>query len=357
MIKNYFIAMAMFLGIAANAQSFYTHTVSYPETQNHLYQISLSDYSMTELFSCEPTNNAGQAPELVYTDIAIDDNSIYYVSSWGSIYRRNIADNDSCEFFDSTIRFINSLAVDTGNFLYAAGYENGEGYVYKYDIANNNMVLLGNLPYGLVPSGDLFFYKGHLLLTATKADNQTMSFLYEININAPEDSCEHMNFGNYQSYGAFAIGDASATKAYILTCANGEPTTTSLREIDIENKVIGPVLHTFNEVFLGAGVSYSNVSTNVVCGVLGLNENYTDAPFIRTNNPVHSNQKLEIYTNIDYESITSIRLFDITGKQVKNFNYKKSSDLNISDIASGNYVLEFNFVTGEKMTQKLIINQ
>jgi hypothetical protein len=345
----------MFFGLAANAQYFYANSVTYPEISNTLHKISLLDYWIYEFPACEPTNNTSELMELRYTDMAMDESHVYYVSAWGSLYKGDITNNDSCEFLGTFDTSINSLTVDDGNFLYAAGYQNEEGYIYKYDIANNTIILMGNLPTEVIPSGDLFFYKGHLFLTVTKENSPSKTFLYEINLNAPQESCEHMDFGIYQCYGAFVTDDGSITKAYILTCANGDPITTSLRTIDIENKTVGPVLATFDYLFMGAATSYNNVSTNMVCGMLGLNENYTDASFININNPVDLNQNLKIFTNIDTKNFSIIRLYDITGKYVKNFDSQNLDNLNISDMSSGNYIIEFNFINGEKMMRKLIV--
>jgi hypothetical protein len=168
---------------------------------------------------CQPTNNVEQYFENTYTDIAIDYlNNIYYVSAWGSLYRKNTNDS-SCEFlgkFGDNLGTINSLVADSNVLLYASGNSNGVGVLYKYDINLGVFSELGSLPTNYIASGDLFFYEDRLFLTAQNITTSKYCII-EINMIQPEISCFYMDLNNLEALSAFSVNYGTFSKSYILT--------------------------------------------------------------------------------------------------------------------------------------------
>ncbi len=257
------ILFCLLLNFTSNAQDVYvTSPVNVP-LGNKTYVINLSNCNTQEVPSCAATNNIDQFPENQFTDIAIDgEENLYWVSGWGSLYRRKLCDAMSCQFlgvFDKG-NSINALVADSAAILYAAGNSGGVSVLYKYE--GGVFKKLGDLPAGIFSAGDLLFYEHRLFLTATNA-SLSHSFLVEVNTTTPELSCVYMDLGNYQPYGAFCIHTGSSSKAYIICLDN--PSSSSLREVDIPNKFVSDIICSYPFLINGAAAFYAQTSNNTIC--------------------------------------------------------------------------------------------
>ena len=120
--------------LTLSAQDVYvTSPVDVP-VGNQTYKINLATCAAQEVHTCPPTNNTGQYPENQYTDIALDgEENLYWVSGWGSLYKRKLSDDNSCQFLGSftSSNTVNALVADSSNTLYAAGNGGGVCTFYK----------------------------------------------------------------------------------------------------------------------------------------------------------------------------------------------------------------------------------
>ena len=118
-----------------NAQTFYSNIVIDYPVENKTFALNVVNCDSIKIYSCSPTNDTLQSPENVYSDIALDTNqNIYYVSSWGSLYRRNLNDTFSCQFlgvFDNS-NPINALVTDINGNVFAASNHDNISTLYEY---------------------------------------------------------------------------------------------------------------------------------------------------------------------------------------------------------------------------------
>src|SRR5690349_13573995 len=108
------------------AQTFYvTVPIDFP-VGNKAFELNTSTCDSFGIFFCLPTHDTAQYFENQFSDLAIDKNqNIYYVSGWGSLYKRNLNDTTSCQFLGTFNTSINALLADSQDVIYAAGQVNG----------------------------------------------------------------------------------------------------------------------------------------------------------------------------------------------------------------------------------------
>lgn len=326
-----------------NAQEFFVNTIDFPPVppSDNVYKLNISNASVTPESFCIPAvvSDAG------YTDIALDKfNNFYYVTSAGLLYGQNKQEGSSCQFLgDFSTGTINSLTADWDNNLYAIG---SLGILYKYDIDSATFSVMGNVP-GVIPGGDLFFYENRLFLTTTEG-------IIEINMVDPSQSCPFINSGSlYPSlYAGFSVDYGSYSKAYVINNVNQNSV---LYEVDMVNHQIGNPIRTYNHRIYGATTAYSLTSSNSTCSpTLSTKENKSNNEYFDVINPAIN--IIKIKTNIRIDQITSIRLYDLTGKLVRDFNeISNIESLNIADISTGAYLLTLSTKKGETHTKKIII--
>jgi hypothetical protein len=351
-VHYFVIIFYILLNLTSSGQDFYVTVPINVPVGNKAYTINLTSCNTQEIFSCPPTNNIGQYPENQFTDIAIDrDQNLYSVSGWGSLYKRKLSDVTSCQFLGTfyNSNSINALVADSATTIYAAGNFGGACTLYKYSAGLFNT--LGNLPVGIFSAGDLFFYEQRLFLTATDA-NLTRSFLVEINTTHPELSCEYMNLENYQPYGAFSVRNGTSSRAYIV-CTNS-PSSSSLREINISNKVISDIICNYPFLITGAAIPYLRTSNNTVCTQQPTNPSGSGDEYLHIQNPCVSTI-LKVITNIPVSNVSDIRLFSTSGALVRKYSLQNFPDkLEVFNLASGMYLLKLTRRNGNTMVRKII---
>ncbi|WP_294286650.1 T9SS type A sorting domain-containing protein [uncultured Chryseobacterium sp.] len=333
----------LLFSIQATAQEFFVNTIDFGPgipPSDKVYRMNISNASESAESFCLPTVviDAG------YTDIAIDKlGNFYYVTNTGLLYRYNKQEG-VCEFLgDFSTGQINSLVADSENNLYAIG---AEGILYKYDIIAAAFSAIGDIK-GATPGGDLFFYESRLFLTITTG-------ILEINMIDPSQSCPFMNTGSqYPSlYAAFSINYGTYSKAYI-TNLSGQ--NSFLYEVDMVNKQIGDPIRMYNHRIYGAATAYSLTSGNASCSpVLNIGETGSSHRHFDVINPAGST--IVIKTDISIHEAASIRLYDLTGRIIRDFPRQNHLQyLDISGISSGNYLLTLTTKKGETYTKKIII--
>ncbi|MBK1895402.1 T9SS type A sorting domain-containing protein [Chryseobacterium paridis] len=340
-LKTLFLG-AFFILIKIDSQEFYVDTtLNFTSNVNKVYKLNVSNTSQVEETFCAPTNPANE----VYTDIAIDvSNNLYYVTTSGSLYRKN-SSNATCEFlgdFTNPYGSIKALVSDSGPYLYAVG---SPTKLYKYEISTGTFSYMGDLPAGQYIAGDLFFYNRRLFAT-------TLTGILEINMNTPSASCPFINFGVLSNlFSAFSIHYGSYSKVYVIgSSASGS----TLYELDMINKVLGPPIRTYNYQINGAAAYYDLTGIESTCiPTLGVNETNTTGIYFNVINPTKNN--IICKTNIERDQITSIQLFDNSGRLIKDFSSQNSIEkLDISDLSHGQYLLIVTTKNGEKYTKKII---
>lgn len=341
LLKNIFFGVFL-ISIKLCSQQFYVNSIIGNNT-NKVYKLDVSNPSQIDEPFCPPT--MGTYPE-TYTDIAIDgSNNIYYVTSTGRLYRKN-SSNSTCDFlgdFTVTNASITSLISDSGKYLYGTGSPNK---LYRYDISSGIFTDMGNLPSGQVSAGDLFFYEGRLFIC-------TLTGILEINMANPSQSCPFMTLGSSNIYAAFSINYGTHSKVYVIRTLFA---TSELSELDMINKQIGPAINTYAHKINGAATIYDLTSTEAACTPtpLAVRETDTSGIYFNVINPVKNT--IICHTNIDRREIISIRLFDNSGRLIKDFsNQNQMERLDVSGISKGIYVLTLSTKTGETYTKKIII--
>lgn len=351
MIKKLFFVLPLFLTLTIYSQDFYiTSAVNVP-LGNQSFKLNVINCSTPGIFICPPTNNIGQYPENQYGDIAVDNNqNLYYVSGWGSLYKRNLNDTSSCQFLGTfnNSNSINALVSDSAGELYAAGNFGGVCTLYKYN--SGDFKTLGNLPPTFFSAGDLFFYEHRLFLTGTNSDFSS-SFLVEINLTNPQLSCYYMGLQNFQPFGAFSIRNGSTSEAYILCTTSS--ISSSLRKIDISNRSVSDTICNYPFLIAGAATYYDLTTSNSSCVVTAVNTLNQTADYFLVQNP--SSALIRTKTNIDQLNISSLVLFDISGRFIKNYSvHDFPKNLDVENIPSGIYILQLTTKNKRIITQKVL---
>lgn len=267
MYKYLLTLIGFFVFIGVNAQTFYSNTVVNYQIENRTFQLNVLNCDSSKIHTCPPTNNIVQFFENTYSDIAIDSNqNIYYVSSWGSLYKRNLADTSSCQFLGTFGHTINALVTDVMGNVFAAGNENSLCTLYKYEVHTNSFSTVGTFPSTFFSAGDLFFYEGKLFLTATNSIF-TNSFLVQVNLSNTSQSCYYMDLQNLHPWGAFCIKSGLLTKAYLISTDTifTDNFKSSLFEIDLLSKTISSPICTYPYQITGAASVYSFTTDTSVC--------------------------------------------------------------------------------------------
>lgn len=338
----------LFFGIQLNAQTFYaTSTVNFP-VGNKLFRLDAITCDSMREYSCPPTNNISQYPENHFTDIALDRyQNIYYVSGLGSLYSRNLGDSATCMFLGTFNSAVNALVCDSAATIYAAGNTGGVCTLYKYD--GGVFSTLGNFPPGMYSAGDLFFYEHRLFMTATDGTFNT-SFLVEVSLSNPQQSCYYMGLPNLQPYGAFSVRSGSGSEVYVLSATSA--TSSSLVKLDLPGQSIGSVVCTYPFLIGGAATYYGLTSRLTSCITTAAPEEPASW-YLTVQNPVM--QTLVLRTNIDAAQLNSIKLLDVSGKQVMEFNAALlTQSFDVAEVPAGIYFLQLTTRDKQLITQKLL---
>lgn len=342
-LKNIFCGL-FFISIKLCSQEFYvSSTLNMSSNVNKVYKLDISNASQIEETFCVPTNPANE----VYTDIAIDvSNNLYYVTTSGSLYRKN-SSNATCEFlgdFTPSPGAIRALVSDSGPYLYAVG---APSKLYRYEINTGTFSYMGDLPSGQYVAGDLFFYDRRLFVT-------TLTGILEINMNTPSASCPFINFGALSNFfSAFSINYGSYSKVYVIASTGWDST---LHELDMINKQVGPSIRTYGYQINGAATYYDLTNMESTCTpTLGVQETNTTGIYFDVVNPTKNS--IICKTNLERQQIISIQLFDNSGRLIKDFSNQNSIEkLDVSNITDGQYILSIATKKGEKYTKKIIVS-
>ncbi|MBA2611707.1 MAG: T9SS type A sorting domain-containing protein [Bacteroidetes bacterium] len=353
-MKNYFKAILIFfIYYSSYAQDFYIVSQrDLPSIINKTFKMNLQDCDSINTYTCPPTVDILNAPECQFTDIAVNKTGIYYVTGGsGILYRRNIADSTSCLHLGTFNYSINALVADTLGNIYATGQQNGICKLFKYN--SGIFTTLGTLPNNFFSCGDLFFYMNRLFMTGTTSIF-TGSYLVEVDIANPSQSCYYMGLQNLQPWGAFSVYDGVNSRAFIIGTSTTSVKTSSLIEINMQAKTIGIVQCVYPFLVGGAGVNYEySTAGSSICNLTSLSNQFSNISFFKVNNPV--GDYMTFQTNIDLSNISSIELFDVSGKKIKSFKGSEISEkININDLTSGVYILNTRTTEGVQYQQKII---
>jgi hypothetical protein len=343
-----FFACFILYTVSCKAQSFYiTQPIDDPLSNKGYKQNLDSNCVFTDEYYCPPTNNIGQWFENWYSDIAVDKNSIWYVSCWSSLYKRNLADS-ACQYVGSfPAGSINALTADSAGTIYAAGHVNYVGVLYKYD--STGFTLLGTFPSGFVSAGDLFFYEHRLFLTGTSAPG-TMKYLIEVSLPNPALSCYYMSLNNYDAFAAFSIREQEGSRAFIV--ANGG-TYSTLMELDIPNQQILPPLCIYPFPVWGAGANYNRSAAITSCTPNPLNVAQPLIPKMQITNPVEG--RLFIHTDLNPVDLLSANIFDLSGRKMLSFMPSQfPENLDVSNLPGGLYLFRIITKSGIRVNEKFL---
>lgn len=345
-------------------QYFYVNTgISINPDPNITYRLNikqcdtLADSLDFTIQTCSPTYQPNPWPDSAYNDIAIDkDQNLWYVTTGGSLYKRNILDStDTCHYIgDFTDKYlVSGLVADTAGNIYAAGNFNDTSAILRYH-PSSGFTTIGTLPRNVYCSGDLFFYEHRLFMTCTNP-RQDSSFLYEIVLKDPSQSCYYMPLKNMQPFGAFSFIDNQKTRVYISAIQKPVYATTALVEIDIANRRILDTICIYPFLIRGATAYYEKTGDTTYCPYkpISISDVENKSTYLVVYNPV--SKVIRLSSNLVGTDVKSIALFDLAGKMVRSFEHLNfPHNLEILDLNSGLYILQVVDKYGHKWNEKIV---
>ena len=357
-LKSSILIVASILSsLIGKSQSFYANTgfIGLYSTPMETYVLNVSpcdtfgDSSNLKIYTCE-----AQGYDTTYNDVAIDnDANIWYVTFGGCLYKRKLNDTSSCVNVGKVPNMLAaSLVADTAGNIYIAGNKNDTCRLFKYN--TNGIQLLGYLPKGVLSAGDLFFYEHRLFMTCHYKTLDT-GFITEIVIPAPEQSCFYMGLGSVIAYGAFTILENNKSRVFITTAVKPDYETSTLVELDMDNRKILKTHCTYPFLIRGAATYYERTGDTTKCPYIPKSVSNTDVDlhYLTVYNPSTNNIRLK--TNLKPSEIDKIRLFDFTGKLVRDYSSNSfPNNLNISDVPDGLYLIQIVSKYGTKWNEKIL---
>lgn len=339
----------------ANAQTFYVSTpIDGANPGNKSYQLSIDNCDSTRIFVCPATVDSTQYPALQFLDLAIDkQNNLYYVSGYsGNLYSRNLNDTSSCQFLGAFNTSPNALVVDSANTIYATDNSNG-CHLLRYNITTGIFDILGTLP-GFSSAGDLFFYEHRLFMTGTTG-NLTASYLVEVDIDDPSQSCYYMGLQNLHPYAAFSVNFGTYSKAYFLSTdflPNNNPYQSRLFEIDMVNKTIGAPICTY-PFWVGGAAAYYNLTANsstctppnAIPDEAGMHNSLRVFP-----NPFSNQLAIQLSSNVP----STFALYNALGQIILRQTFSNVTTFSTAHLAAGIYFYEISNGEGMLKTGKVV---
>jgi len=351
-MKPYYLFLALSFCFTASSQEFFVNTYEYPDI-NKLWSVNAESGDMTYISSCEITNISGGGWEYHIGDMAVDINqNIYFVSLAGSLYKSASGGTENFEYLGSfPLAIINALVTDADRMIYACGLTNGVYTLFSYNIETGEFATIGNLPENFISAGDLFFYKKSLFITCN-GPGYTSTFLGEINMVDPQQSCYHMDMDLIPGFGIAVVTIDDSETVYMITSEN-EGSVNRIREIDMDAQTISEPLHEYTFDINGAAAFYNKTSLSSTCsgptaGISGTIKNQ----YLNIINPVQG--AIKVSTNISTDEFLSIGLFDMAGRKINDF--ATIALLDVSVISAGTYVITFTQKSGSVLNRKIIIN-
>lgn len=349
LLKTTLTVCALGMAYYAPAQSFYvTVPINYPVGMK-VFKLNIGTCDSELQQSCRPTVNISQYPENQYLDMAADPyGNAYYVTGGGNLYEGRLNDSSSCIHLGNMVSGgggVNSLAVDSQGFLYAAGWINNATRLILFKPATGARDL-GSFPTGIASTGDLFFFEHRLFLTA--GDIGKPKSLVEVSLPDPSGSCVYMSLGTTDdTYGAFSIRTGNRSRAFLVSV--NKQNQTVLSEIDIPNKKVLPPLCTYPFVVTGAAAAYDLTADSTSCAApLSVGNAAETDKYFMVVNPV--GRALQMETNIPAKAIVSLSLYDMSGRLIKDL----SADRDMSAIGNGIYLVVLHTTGGDRLVRRVV---
>lgn len=338
------------------AQYFYINSAPAMVGDNKIYYLhtdtcgTFTDSTNLPIESCQSIK--------FYSDIAMDrDSTLWYLLDTvinnircHGLIKRKLSDTN-CQF---VLKFpyhgFNSLVADSLNNIYAVGMG---GILFKYD--GSSLSSIDTLPQHMIPAGDLFLYNNRMFLTCRSTGNDSL-YLTELNLDNRGEPCYHMSLDGLDAWAAFALEKEGAPdRAFVIT-VNTSNNTSTLVEIDIDNKKILSPKCTYPFLAWGAAAYYPAVWDSTTCPPpSSINKQSLQAEYVTVLNPV--NGKIRIKTNIKSSSLNLIDLYDISGRKVKNYSPKDfPENLDVYDLSGGLYMLRLSSKEGGIYSEKVLIS-
>jgi hypothetical protein len=362
------LLILLLLSSKGNGQSFYAETVPIDippgaPIESRTYKLNVGNCDTTQIYTCPPTHDTDKLNEKFYTDIAIDRyQNIWYITGFGSLYKRQLNDTTTSKYigdFDSHAEGFTCLVTDSAGILYAATTTANSGVLYKCEFTDAfpNFTQLGNFPIGMTPSGDMFFYEHRLFMVCYKANPDDL-YLVEITLPDPSQSCYYMDLKNTSitptpyGFGAFSVTTGQASKAYMIFTDKWTDSS-SLAEIDIPNRVLSNVICSYPFIIGGAATFYNLSADHTTCPPLAIDDVETVPMYCKILNP--SQNILRMRTNIPSSQVSSLYLYDLSGKVIKSFSTNDlPNNLDIANIPMGLYILQLTATNGKKWNEKVV---
>ncbi|MCB9065463.1 MAG: T9SS type A sorting domain-containing protein [Chitinophagales bacterium] len=335
------------------AQKFYVNTVSTTGIVNKTYNLNadscdiISDSTNLPIFTC---TGSGQ----FYTDMAVDDTNLWYVTSQGKLYSRKINDTTSCKYvgaFENGLVTVTALISDTIGNIYAGGRIGDTNIIFRYH--NNTFSRVGNLPQWATPLGDLFFYQNRLFLTCNNGTTGN-NFILEVD-SITKQSCFFMPLSKFNAFGAFTIRPKEGKEeVFLLGTQDGTLTPSYLVEIDMIGKTIKDTLCTYPFTTSGASSYYPAIWDSSTCPPVSVtNKSSYKHELVSVLSPCKD--IIRIISTIDNASIEYLRLYDTFGRKLKSYNNSDfPNNLSISDIPDGIYILYIRSIDGLNESYKVV---
>lgn len=322
MIRN---SIVFFLLLFTTSISFvYSQTTYAVTNEKKIYQVN-GDYSMTYVCTAGPT-------QYLMNDIAVTPSGVMYGIAYNTLYQINLSDGTTTWIADFPPNFYVSLVCSNDYELYMIN--STQKTLYKYNVQTN---VLTNVAYlGYETSGDLAFYKGHLIFQSSN-DSGTIYMIKAFNLQTGaliDVMCEPYYF---QLWGLANYGGCDGEMILAVNPAN------EFLEIDINSQSYTSHHFTLPNSQTIYGLARSNEYLGSICPVqslVNLNCTLSLADYSQNNFTVSPNPAVNNITIKSLSEISEIQVYDTMGKLVIELKGNKLESVDVSCLSKGFYLLK-----------------
>jgi len=205
---------------------------------------------------------------------------------------------------------------------------------------------------GYEPSGDLAFYKGNLICQTLHENGQVYTIkAYNPETGTLKDLFCDLNPLNF--YGMASVSNDCGDETIYATNDMG-----NFFIVDFDNQTYSQQSIQFPADEISFWLACTNEYLGSLCTVQDL-EDLQCTLLLNTNSKkdivIYPNPAKDVIYFKNYEQIGEITIWDLTGKQIKSINKASISEIDISNLAAGIYVLKIK--EGENYSIRKIIKQ
>lgn len=318
-LHNLFLFLFIISGSVAFGQITYAVT-----NEKKIYQVN-NDFSLTYVCTAGPT-------QYLINDIAISPSGNMYGIAYNTLYQINTQTGATTWIADFPPNFYVSMVCSNDHELYLIN--NQQRTLYKYNLQTN---VLTNVAYlGFTTSGDLAFYKGHLIFQ-THNDNGSMYMLKAFNLqnNSLIDiMCQSFYFqlwglANYDGCDGENVLAVNPANQFLILNFNTQSYTTQQFMLPNQQQIYGLAR---TDEHLGSLCPVGSLS-NLSCEL-------SVANLSRNTFAIFPNPAQNILNFKSAAVISEIQIYDLSGKIVIDLQDNDLKEADVSRLSSGFYLVK-----------------